>query len=453
MPKVSIIVPVYNVQDYLRECMDSILAQTLYDIEVICVNDGSTDHSAEVLESYVQQDSRVKVLNKENTGYGASMNQGLKAASGEYIGVVEPDDFVKPEMYEELYQKAHEFQLDWVKGNFQVFKGSKEARRNVPVKVYLPKESKIYHIVLNPTDYPDLILYDDFYWKGIYQREFLLQNCIWFHETPGAAYQDNGFKYQTFCMAKRVMYIEKAYYWYRRDNPSASTYNVRGLEFMYGEYRFIREFMDRNCDRTEVFRVTYYKKLYFQFQEQLYKILDKEWEEVKPGKILDKYREEFSFGMDKGYLARGQVEEWLYSDVRFFVRYPQSYFKYKKVQKELEKEKNFEWLNSFKDRKVVLVCGGAKARQVINFFQINQVNSIVAICDNDESKWGKMLYEFSIIPTVQAVKEYAKATFLIAKAGDTQKLRKQLLELGVSEEKIVDISIGLSSFMSLERIV
>ncbi len=157
--------------------------------------------------------------------------------------------------------------------------------------------------------------------------------------------------------------------------------------------------------------------------------------------------------MDKGYLARGQVEEWLYSDVRFFVRYPQSYFKYKKVQKELEKEKNFEWLNSFKDRKVVLVCGGAKARQVINFFQINQVNSIVAICDNDESKWGKMLYEFSIIPTVQAVKEYAKATFLIAKAGDTQKLRKQLLELGVSEEKIVDISIGLSSFMSLERIV
>lgn len=114
MPKVSIIVPIYNVQEYLRECLDSLLSQTLQEIEIICVNDGSTDHSPEILESYATLDARVKVMHKENSGYGASMNQGIRAASGEYIGIVEPDDYVETEMYEELYRQAKEFQLDWI---------------------------------------------------------------------------------------------------------------------------------------------------------------------------------------------------------------------------------------------------------------------------------------------------------------------------------------------------
>ena len=453
MPKVSIIVPVYNVQEYLRECLDSILRQTLEEIEVICVNDGSTDHSPEILENYAALDSRVKVLHKENSGYGASMNQGIRAALGEYIGIVEPDDYVEAEMYEELYQEAKTFQLDWVKGNFQVFKGAGAGRRSAIVKTYSVEEKKLYHKVLNPQEYPELIVHDDFHWKGIYRKDFLERNHIVFHETPGAAYQDNGFKYQTTCLAEKVMFVDKAYYWYRRDNPSASTYNTKGLELMYGEYRFIKAFMEKNQERTNVFRASYYHKLYLQFRDQLSKMLGREWEEVKPGEILERYRQELASGAEQGFLLKDLIAEWFYSELKLFLRYPRSYFEYRKVQEEVRIESCNEWCGNLKGRKVVLVCAGIKARQVINFTDSNPDIHIEAVCDNNEKKWGEKLYEFNIISPAQAVKEYPDGYFLIAKAWDTRELQEQLLEMGIPEDRIGLLSIGLDGFTSVNTLV
>lgn len=90
--KVSIVVPIYNVEKYLRQCLDSIVNQTLKNIEIICVNDGSTDNSLKIIQEFADKDSRIKIINKENTGYGNSMNIGFDAAIGEYIGIVESDD-------------------------------------------------------------------------------------------------------------------------------------------------------------------------------------------------------------------------------------------------------------------------------------------------------------------------------------------------------------------------
>ena len=104
--KVSIVVPVYNVEQYLRECLDSLINQTLEDIEIICVNDGSTDGSLSILREYESNDSRVKVIDKPNAGYGQTMNVGMDVASGEYVGFVDSDDCVATDMYERLYQIA-----------------------------------------------------------------------------------------------------------------------------------------------------------------------------------------------------------------------------------------------------------------------------------------------------------------------------------------------------------
>ena len=113
--KVSIIVPVYNVEKYLKSCLKSILEQRLSDIEIICVDDGSTDHSGRILDEFAASDKRIKVVHKENAGYGVAMNVGLELATGEYIGIVESDDMIAPAMYEELYRKASENNLDFVK--------------------------------------------------------------------------------------------------------------------------------------------------------------------------------------------------------------------------------------------------------------------------------------------------------------------------------------------------
>ena len=128
MPKVSIVVPVCNAEQYLKQCLDSILGQTLQDIEIICVNDGSKDNSGAMLDAYAQRDDRVRVLHKENTGYGNSMNRGLDMARGEYIGIVESDDWVEPDMFEKLYQAAKAAKADVVKSNFFLFYGQQPPR-------------------------------------------------------------------------------------------------------------------------------------------------------------------------------------------------------------------------------------------------------------------------------------------------------------------------------------
>ena len=103
MAKVSIIVPTYNVEQYLPECMESIVGQTLKDLEIICVNDGSTDSSLDILKKYAAADDRIIIIDKKNEGYGRAMNDGLDRATGEYVGIVEPDDYVDLHMYEDLY--------------------------------------------------------------------------------------------------------------------------------------------------------------------------------------------------------------------------------------------------------------------------------------------------------------------------------------------------------------
>ena len=129
MPKVSIVIPIYNVEQYLRECLESVVNQTLKEIEIICVNDGSTDSSPEILKEYAEKDNRIKVISKPNSGYGHTMNVGIDAAIGEYIGIVESDDYVKLDMYETLYNIAKKNDLDVVRADFERFVGEGKERK------------------------------------------------------------------------------------------------------------------------------------------------------------------------------------------------------------------------------------------------------------------------------------------------------------------------------------
>ena len=127
-PKISVLVPIYNVKQYLAECIDSIIMQTLTNIEIILLDDGSTDGSAEICDEYAQKDQRIKVIHKPNSGYGATMNIGLDNARGKYVGIVESDDYIRPEMYEEQYKLAEKEYLDFLKADFRIFVGDKDFR-------------------------------------------------------------------------------------------------------------------------------------------------------------------------------------------------------------------------------------------------------------------------------------------------------------------------------------
>ena len=240
MPKVSIIVPTYNVEQYLVECMESITNQTLEDIEVICINDGSTDGSLAILQSYAEKDKRITIVDKENGGYGIGMNIGLEMATGEYVGIVEPDDFVPVNMFGNLYDVAKENNLDFVKADFYRFERATNGDMFLTYN-HLSKQEEDYNVIFNPSETPEAIRWIMNTWSGIYKRDFLNKWNIRHNETPGASFQDNGFWFQTFAFATRAMIIDKPYYMNRRDNPNSSVKNMQKVYCVNVEYDHIKD--------------------------------------------------------------------------------------------------------------------------------------------------------------------------------------------------------------------
>lgn len=299
MPKVSVVIPVYNVEAYIKECIESVRNQTLRDIEIICVDDGSTDSCPEILDHYAEIDHRVKVIHKPNSGYGNSVNVGMDAATGDYFAILESDDVIVPEMYEELSIIGDYYNIDIVKGNFYRFVetdlGNKKMEPNSVVgkgmynrvhyldrdRSLVMKHSKIYT------------------WCGIYRRKFLYENNIRHNETPGASYQDNGFWFQTMSLAKTAYFFSKCFYCLRRDNPNSSIYNREKVYCICDEYEFILEFLQRHPQVYEQVIPYYWKHLFGAYKFTLNRIADIYQEE-----FIQKFVATLQTASEKGELHR-----------------------------------------------------------------------------------------------------------------------------------------------------
>ena len=236
MPKLSVLVPIYNVEKYLEECLTSLANQTLKDIEIICINDGSTDNSPRILQKYAKKYSNFIVINKKNSGYGDSMNKGLEKATGKYIGIVESDDFIESDAFEKLYKLARETKADIVKANYYYHS------KNGDVLHRVVKNQKLNTPLSLAVD-ASIFLEEPGIWSAIYRRKFLLSNKIKFRTTPGASYQDTGFHFKSFCAAKRIVYTDKAYLHYRVDNAGSSVKSLEKVNYIVGEYAEIENFI------------------------------------------------------------------------------------------------------------------------------------------------------------------------------------------------------------------
>lgn len=216
-PKISIIVPVYNTESYLEECLDSILAQTLKDIEIICVNDGSPDHSQDILERYAQKDKRVKVLVKENGGLSSARNAGMKIAEGEYIAFVDSDDFVAPEMMETLYTRAEETKSDITIGDLYLYdQKTGETRDYRDQMLFLRLKNRVVAL----EECPELIRCIAA-WDRIYRRCFLDEIGAQFPE--GLVYEDAIFTAKTVTRTKRIAVVPQKLYYYRKNVEESIT--------------------------------------------------------------------------------------------------------------------------------------------------------------------------------------------------------------------------------------
>ena len=259
MIKVSIIIPIYNVEAYLRQCLDSVINQTLKEIEIICVNDGSTDSSLNIIQEYASKDNRIIVIDKKNSGYGHSMNVGIDASNGEYIGIVEPDDFVALDMFEVLYNSAVSNDVEIVKSDFYRF--IEKDNNIIRTYIQLTKNQYFYNRVIIPKYEQEVFKFVMNTWTGLYKRQFLVSNNIRHNETPGASFQDNGFWFQGFCLTKSLYLIDKSFYMNRRDNPNSSVKNKEKVYCANIEYKYIREFLELH-KLYDSFKSVYVMKLW-----------------------------------------------------------------------------------------------------------------------------------------------------------------------------------------------
>lgn len=216
MPKVSVIIPVYNVELYLRKCLDSVINQTLKDIEIICVNDGSTDNSLKILEEYADNDSRIKIVSQQNGGLSNARNNAIKNATGEYIGFLDSDDWVSLDFYENLYNAAKKYKADIACTNL----------------LRVSEEKQIYYMKCKKYDVSDKprkkyklaqIPQNNYVMNRIYNRIKLLKTKLQFEE--GVLFEDMEFSHKVVYYLERLVTVPDAIYYYR-DTPN-SIVNVK----------------------------------------------------------------------------------------------------------------------------------------------------------------------------------------------------------------------------------
>lgn len=213
MPKISVIIPIYNVEKYLKECLDSIVNQTFKDIEIICVDDGSTDESFKILQGYAQKDERIKVIQQENLGPAVARNKAIKLAKGEYLSFVDSDDYVDLSFLEKLYSASDDGYCDVV-ATVNV-KLVDENLNQKFMNIYTKSKE------LNFVERANMFIKTGVSWNKIYKTSFIKKNNIYYQEinSPG---EDLYFTVFTLLLANKVKVINDVSYYYRQFSTSRS---------------------------------------------------------------------------------------------------------------------------------------------------------------------------------------------------------------------------------------
>ena len=292
---ISVLMPIYNAGEYLRRSISSIQAQTVQDFEIIAVNDGSTDNSLEILKSLADEDSRIKIITREERGYAITMNEALDYARGEFVINVDPDDWIEPNMFEKMLSEMDD-DTDFVKCSFvfecpndyrEEYYYTDEAVEFCPRK--LPMELKMRFFCSQIA-----------IWTCLIRRSFIEAHNIRLNPTEGAAYQDTAFIWQINACADKVRVLPDILYHYNKTNTNASTRSPRYPLAPSVEYRFMAEWCEKNPEYGMYVRSVLCKCRYNSYMWNLKRI-----------RATD--RHEFAMAAQEDF-----NEDWNWIDVRMF---------------------------------------------------------------------------------------------------------------------------------------
>lgn len=246
-PKVSVIVPVYKVDKYLTQCLNSIVNQTMEELEIIIVDEGDQDRCREIIDFFEKNDPRIVAPHQKNGGYGASCNLGMDMARGEYIAIVESDDYIEPEMYEEMYEYAKALDADVVKTPYYDYYSDGryfECAYHKKMKEVLPNGQ-----CFSAKEFGEILEIHPSVWSAIYRREYMNEKSIRFVEVKGS-YVDCGFRI-VLLSTNKIAWLAKPYYYWRIDSigSSVNTYKLGQFTERWKEFLILMRSQQADFDQ------------------------------------------------------------------------------------------------------------------------------------------------------------------------------------------------------------
>lgn len=430
MPLVSVIMPSLNVGSYIEKCLTSVMNQSIKDIEIICIDAGSTDGTLEIIKKYAELDQRIAVINSKVRSYGYQVNLGIKCAKGDYIAILETDDWIESGMYEMLYNVAVESKLDYVVADFDYAYELKDNKICFSRYRQFSKNTDMYNTVLLQDEINKLRASDYLLWKGIYNRQFILQNKITLHESPKAAYQDMGFLQQVKTYAQRAMYIDKSFYRYRMGRVGSSTCSLNGMLFYMNEFMWINNDLGLLADLSDIQETYYFYTMSVAFYYNYCKILfmlnwnykdeclsvPYQWfsEQLKSAiheKII--YKKIYDNALWLG------LNELLDSEIKFAIKM--------KCKYEHDMEEYLLWEKKIENKKVLVFGCGLIGSKTLRICDIRNI-TIEAFVDNNIMRQQDGYNGYSVI-SVEQIKELGLMedyVIILAVKNDKEKIINQL---------------------------
>ena len=426
--KISILMPSLNVAEYIEECMDSVINQTYQNLEILVIDAGSTDGTLELLQQYAKKDSRIKFIHSDKKSYGYQMNLGLAAATGDYIGIVETDDYIVLDMYESLQKVSMETDADFVKGYAKVIKTNGKEILSIENDNTYIIDKGLAGMVLNTSQMPELLAKDKFHWLGLYKEEFL--KTITFHETAGAAFQDQGFLLKTISSAKKAVYIDKPVYYYRQSNSGSSIFNTKGFFYILQEYGKNESYV---ATLSKGWIEAFYQRMLEQVEGRYYvmAIANKFWMEATED--IDAIRAWLKRATEEGYLTKDTLSKETFRSLQLILKDRESLYLLKSDPVKFELAETIEKMNA---SEYIWIYGAGVVGKIVatqlqkssftakvQGFVVTQKGEVKQkIADNDEEEY---IEQYPIKSIKEVHTPFDKTLFLVAVS---QKFQSEVIQ-------------------------
>lgn len=430
--KVSIILPVHNSILYLEQCINSVIDQTLKEIEIICVCGSGNDGSDILIENYKKKDGRIIKIDDKNGSYGHKLNIGTKVARGEYIAILETDDYLECDMLEELYKIAVREDVDFVDADYYEFFEIDNSEYKIIHKKYM--DNNVYNRKLSGKEAKMSVILSDITanWTGLYKREFLIKKNLFYNESPGASYQDLGFRYLLACLVDTAYHIDKSLYNYRTDNVNSSVKDMKKVFVVQQEYQYIFNQMKERQILQQYLWDYYY---IWKYRDYFWNVQRLEGDVRRA--FLQVYKTELLFDTKSGHINEKTIEERYKNCIKKPLEKSEEFeraLKDTSVTTAKKMEKLVEIVKKCRGKKIV-ICGCGVRGKNVNVLLAKE--NVLCMCDQNKELFGKIIGCRRVVSYEEATNKFPDAMFVIANRFHSEEVIKRLELLGIKKEKMV----------------